>query len=493
VTQPSTVDVEKIHAVAPATPGKRRYRPDTGVRLTPAERAARGKAARAEVPRSAHAVWEPPDHRPDPVSLLLDQDATRVAELVPVRYGRMLISPFTFYRGAAAVMASDLASTPRSGLITQICGDAHLSNFGAFASPERRLVFDVNDFDETLPGPWEWDVKRLGTSLMVAGRDNGHDEAERAAVVMAMVRRYRDTMRTFAGMANLDVWYAHLPVDAIIDSIRDQVDPEALRRVERTAQKAQTHDSHQAMSKLTVMVDGEPRFASRPPLLTPVEELLPDAQHEQLHAALTRVLSTYRRTLPADRRALLAQYRAVHLARKVVGVGSVGLRAYVALLMGRDGKDPLFLQLKEAESSVLEGHLAPSEYVNHGQRVVVGQHMMQGVSDIFLGWERIKGLQDGRDRDFYVRQLRDWKMSIAPEALTPAGMAVYGEACAWTLARAHARSGDRIAISSYLGTGDQFDRAITAFSERYADQSERDFASLQEAAKDGRVQPWTPD
>jgi uncharacterized protein (DUF2252 family) len=493
MTEARPVDAKKIHAQAPAAPGKRRFRPDTGVRLTPAERAARGKAARSEVPRSAHGVWEPPATRPDPVDTLLAQDPVRVAELVPVRYGRMLTSPFAFYRGAAAVMASDLASTPRSGLITQICGDAHLSNFGAFASPERRLVFDVNDFDETLPGPWEWDLKRLGASLVVAGRDNGHTDEERASVVMTMVRWYRETMRKFSSDTNLEVWYAHLAVDEVIGRIREQIDPEAVRRFERTAEKAHTHDAHQAMSKLTEEVDGEPRFANRPPLLVPVEELLPDSDQDQLHDALVRVLATYRRTLPADRRALLGQYRAVHLARKVVGVGSVGLRAYVALLLGRDGEDPLFLQLKEAEASVLEGHLAPSEYVNHGQRVVVGQHMMQGVSDIFLGWERIKGLQDGKDRDFYVRQLRDWKMSIPPETLTPEGMAIYGATCAWTLARAHARSGDRIAISSYMGTGPSFDHAITAFSESYADQSERDFALLQEAAKGGRIQPWTPD
>jgi hypothetical protein len=299
-------------------------------------------------------------------------------------------------------------------------------------------------------------------------------------------------MRAFAAMTNLEVWYARVEVDDLIDVMRRHIDPGAATRMEKTAAKAHTHDSHQALSKLTVAIDGEPRFAHRPPLLVPVEDLLPDADEDQIHEALVRVLHTYRRTLPSDRRALLGQYRAVHLARKVVGVGSVGLRAYVALLLGRDGDDPLCLQLKEAQGSVLEDHLAPSAFVNHGQRVVAGQHMMQAVSDIFLGWERIKGLQDGRDRDFYVRQLRDWKLSIPPETLTPVGMGAYGEACAWTLARAHARSGDRIAIAAYLGSGATFDSAMVAFAEAYADQNDRDFAALDQAVKDGVVAVSTP-
>jgi uncharacterized protein (DUF2252 family) len=487
-----TVDPRKVRAEAPRSPDRRRFRSGAAAHLDPAERAARGKAARSEVPRSAHAVWEPPAHRPSPVSTLTAQDGARVPELVPVRYGRMLSSAFAFYRGAAAVMASDLSATPHSGLTVQICGDAHMSNFGAFASPERRLVFDVNDFDETLPGPWEWDLKRLAGSLVVAGRENGHTDDERAGVAGSTVRRYRTAMRAFAAMTNLEVWYAHAEVDDLIDVVRRHIDPASAERMEKSVAKAQTRDSHQALSKLTVMTDGEPRFEHRPPLLVPVEDLLPDADEDHVHEALVRVLHTYRRTLPSDRRTLLGQYRAVHLARKVVGVGSVGLRAYVALLLGRDGDDPLCLQLKEAQGSVLEDHLAPSAFVNHGQRVVAGQHMMQAVSDIFLGWERIKGLQDGKDRDFYVRQLRDWKLSIPPETLTPVGMGAYGEACAWTLARAHARSGDRIAIAAYLGSGAAFDRAMVTFAESYADQNERDYAALKGAVEDGVVETSTP-
>jgi len=463
---------------------------DRALHLTPQERAARGKAARAEVPRGSHGEWEPSPTRADPIELLEQQATSRVPELVPIRYGRMMVSPFTFYRGAAYVMAADLAATPRSGLMVQACGDAHLSNFGFFGSPERNLVFDINDFDETLTGPWEWDVKRLAASLAIAGRDNGFGEKIRRRIVTATVAAYRTSMRGFAEMRNLDVWYAHENAEQIIEQIRPLIDAKRLTVLEQNLAKMRTKDSMQAFSKLTHVVDGEPRIISDPPLIVPVEELVNDRGREELLEEIRGLLRTYRRTLVSDRKHLLESFRFVHLARKVVGVGSVGTRAWIALMLGRDDTDPLFLQVKEAQASVFEPFLRKSGYENRGQRVVAGQRLMQSASDIFLGWERVTGI-DGQQRDFYFRQLRDWKGSFEPGVMQPKGMEIYGRLCAWTLARAHARSGDRIAIASYLGTGGAFDQAIAEFSERYADQTERDHQALAQAVHDGRLEAQT--
>src|SRR4051794_4002211 len=457
--------------------------------LTPAERQARGKAARAEVPRRSHAEFDPPSSRPDPVALLEEQAQTRVPDLVPIRYGRMAVSPFTFYRGAALIMASDLAGTPRSGLTVQLCGDAHLSNFGAFGSPERRLLFDINDFDETLPGPWEWDVKRLAASFAVAGRENGLEERDRNAVVVATVTAYRTAMRTFASMRNLDVWYAHLNVDQAIAAFSRTGDRKAAKRAQANIAKARTRDSMQAFAKLTQLVDGEPRIVSDPPLIVPVDELAAgNGMREALVDDLREILRSYRGTLNNDRRVLLEQFRYADMARKVVGVGSVGTRAWIVLMLGIDGRDPLFLQAKEAEPSVLERFVGKSRYSNQGERIVRGQRLMQAASDIFLGWHRATNTLDGVGRDFYVRQLRDWKGSAIVEGMSPSTLATYGGFCGWTLARAHARSGDRVAIASYLGGGDVFDRALAEFAERYADQNERDYSALQEAVDAGRLE-----
>jgi uncharacterized protein (DUF2252 family) len=450
------------------------------------ERAAAGRAARSVARRSAHAAWAPPANRQDPVAVIEAQDARRVPDLVPIRHGRMAASPFTFYRGAAAVMAADLATTPVSGLQVQTCGDAHLSNFGVFAAPDRRLVFDLNDFDETLPGPWEWDVKRLVASFALAGRDRGFKRSERSAALLASARSYREAMREFAGLGDLEVWYERLDVEESMGRIED-ADPGSVKRFERGIAKARAKDSTRAMEKLTEVVDGEIRIVSRPPLIVPIEELVPAAQAATVEASLREVIVSYRSTLPGDRRHLLDGYDFRRLARKVVGVGSVGTRAWVILLTGRDDEDPLFLQAKEAEASVLEPFAGPSHFRNHGRRVVEGQRLMQASGDIFLGWCVAVGL-DGRDRDFYVRQLWDWKRSVEIEKLTPAGLEVYAEVCGWTLARAHARSGDRIGIASYLGGGDSFDRAIGEFAEAYADQAERDHAALCDAIASGRLE-----
>ncbi len=468
--------------------GNGEKRPAAPVRHVSADdRAARGKAARGAVPRSGHAVWEAPADRPDPIGILEAQATSRVADLVPIRYGRMVSSPFAFYRGAAAIMASDLATTPRSGIKVQTCGDAHVSNFGLFGSPERELVFDINDFDETLPGPWEWDVKRLAASLTIAGRGNGFSAKRRREVVLRATAGYRTAMREFAGMRNLDVWYAHARVQEGLPRLRAMLDAKSLKEAERLVGKARTKDSMQAFEKLTHVVDGERRIISTPPLIVPVEELFAEEVVKPLYESFHSLVRTYRRSLLGDRRHLLESFRFSHIARKVVGVGSVGTRAWILLMLGRDDQDPLFLQAKEAQASVLESFVGKSHYSQHGQRVVEGQRLMQAASDIFLGWERFTG-PDGVARDFYLRQLRDWKGSWAPEAMIPEVMGVYGEMCGWTLARAHARSGDRIAISSYLGESDSFDRAIAEFSEAYADQNERDHEALTQAIKTGKVQ-----
>ncbi|MBV9805777.1 MAG: DUF2252 domain-containing protein [Solirubrobacterales bacterium] len=455
--------------------------------LTVAERVARGKQARAEVPRSSHASFDAPSDRPDPVELLQLQALTRVPELVPIRYGRMLVSPFTFYRGAAKIMAADLGHTPRSGMVVQCCGDAHLSNFGVFASPERRLVFDINDFDETLPGPWEWDVKRLAASMLIAARDNGYGVKDQDTIVLDTVSGYRAAMREFAAMGNLEVWYARLEVEPLLERYASQFAPKMVKRTQRALAKAHTRDSMSAFSKLAERIDGHVQIVDESPLIVPLRVLLPDAEGEEWLASLRELLRQFRLSLQHDRRAMLEQFHLTDFARKVVGVGSVGTRAWIALMLGRDGDDPLFLQLKEAEASVLEEHLGPSEFKNHGQRVVVGQRLMQATSDIFLGWIHVEAGMDGVARDFYGRQLKDWKGSAEIEQMVPQGMSVYGKLCGWTLARAHARSGDRIAVAAYLGGGSQFDRAILEFSRAYADQNEADYRALTEAVKSGRV------
>jgi hypothetical protein len=449
------------------------------------ERAAKGKAARTEVPRSAHAAWEPQEDRTSPLELLEQQAQTRVPELVPIRYGRMLVSPFTFYRGAAYLMAADLAGAPRTRLTVQLCGDAHLSNFGAFAAPDRRLVFSINDFDETHPGPFEWDVKRIAASFAVAGRDRGFDDKQREAVNLAVGRSYREAMSRYAGMRNLDLWYSRIDVDDLLAELSSFATAKEQKRADKNLAKTKTKDSLKAFAKLTEIVDGEPRIVGDPPVVTPIEDLLGE-RSDEFDAFLHGVIRSYRRTLAGDRRRLLERYRYGHAARKVVGVGSVGTRAFIMLMLGRDDNDPLFLQFKEAEASVLEPFLGKSEFANHGQRVVEGQRLTQAASDIMLGFISAEGI-DGVKRDFYVRQLWDAKGSALVEFMEPTMMRMYATACGAELARAHARSGDAIAIASYLGAGDTFDRAIALFAESYANQNERDYELLIKAADDGKI------
>jgi uncharacterized protein (DUF2252 family) len=468
------------------SPGRQTEAPIEEVRhLTVAERAARGKSVRADVPRRALGTWEAPANRPDPVSLLEEQAKTRVPELVPIRYGRMLASPFSFFRGAASIMASDLAGLPRTRLDVQLCGDAHLSNFGGYAAPDRRLVFDINDFDETLRGPYEWDLKRLAASFAVAGRSRGFDIERRHAINETVGRSYREAIAGFAAMRTLDVWYSRVDIDELAREWSSQASAKAVKQFERNVAKARTRDSLSALAKLTRIVDGEPRFASNPPLIVPLSELVPESAEQVLEATRTMIRS-YRRTLEDDRRHLLGRFRFVDAARKVVGVGSVGTRAWIALFVGRDTEDPLILQIKEAQASVLEPFLAKSEFSNSGQRVVAGQRLMQAASDMMLGWIRTEGI-DGAERDFYIRQLWDSKGSAAVDVMKPSAMALYAKLCAQTLARAHARSGDAVAISTYLGSSSTFDRALARFAEAYADQNERDYDALKNAADSGRI------
>src|SRR3954447_3545318 len=466
--------------------GRRPARGGAVEHLTAAERAARGKAARAEVPRSSHAEWQAPSVRRDPVAIIEEQALTRVPELVPIRHGRMLVSAFTFYRGAAALMAADLAGMARTGLNAQLCGDAHLSNFGAFAAPDRRLTFSVNDFDETLPGPFEWDVKRLVASFAVAGRDRGFDAPQRRASNLAAARSYRKAMREFASMRALDLWYARVDVEELSAKWAASATPRQLKRFDRNIAKARAKDSLRASNRLTEMVDGLPRIIRDAPLIVPIEDLLPPAQRIELEQAVRTIIRSYRRSLPSDRRHLLKRFRYAHAARKVVGVGSVGTRAWIVLMLGNSDDDPLFLQIKEAEASVLEPYLGKRTYANHGQRVVEGQRLMQSASDIMLGWFRTTGV-DGVERDFYLRQLWDGKGSALVEQMEPDALAAYAEICGWTLARAHARSGDAAAIGCYLGSGDAFDRAMASFAEAYADQNELDYAAFREAVESGRL------
>ena len=458
--------------------------------LSRADRVARGKDARAAAPLESHAAFAPARKR-DPVGLLLGQAKTRVPELVPVRHGRMLVSPFTFYRGAALPMAADLATTPASGLRVQLCGDAHLSNFGAFASPERRLVFDVNDFDETLPGPFEWDVKRLAASLTVAGRDNGFPAKACRKIALAAGEGYRTAMRGFAEQSFLDVWYTHVEIEPVLAQFRSQVKAKRFKAAEKLLAKAHTSDSMKAAGKLTTVVDGRQRIISDPPMIVPVEEVFADVQADAIYQLIGSVLGKYGRSLQSDRRHLLKQFTLVQVARKVVGVGSVGTRAWIVLMDAADGVEPLFLQAKEAQPSVLAEYAGRSQYSNQGERVVAGQHLMQAESDIFLGWTRVANPLDKVDRDFYVRQLKDWKFSVPVEQMLPEGMTLYARLCGGTLARAHARSGDRIALAAYLGGSAKFDQAIADFAETYADQNERDYAAFQRAVKDGKAEATT--
>ncbi|WP_329448882.1 DUF2252 domain-containing protein (plasmid) [Streptomyces sp. NBC_01426] len=456
------------------------------LRATPEERAELGKAARRRSPRSGHAVYQPPPNRRDPLKILEAQSETRVAELVPLRYSRMTESPFRFYRGAAAIMASDLAGSPDSGISAQLCGDAHLLNFRLLASPERELMFDINDFDETLPGPWEWDVKRLSASFVIAARANGFDDSERARIVSRTVRAYREAMNDFAGMGNLDVWYTKIDADRLSALTTGQLHKKGREKLERALAKARSRDTLQVFDKLTHLVDGRPLITADPPLLVPISDLMPDAERTALERQFRGLVERYGITLPSDRRHLLEDYQLSDVARKVVGVGSVGTRCWIILLLGRNGGDPLFLQAKEADTSVLAEHVGPSQYRNQGERVVAGQRLMQATSDMFLGWERVEGI-DGKRRDFYIRQLRDWKGIALPETMSPRQLETFGGLCGITLARAHARSGDRIAIASYLGSGDSFDRALVAFAEAYADQNERDHQALVDAVQTGRL------
>jgi uncharacterized protein (DUF2252 family) len=452
-----------------------------------AERTATGKAARAVLPRSSHAGWEPPASRPDPVGILEGQALTRVPELVPIRHGRMSTSAFAFYRGAAAIMARDLAELPRTTLRTQLCGDAHLSNFGVFAAADRRLVFSVNDFDETLPGPFEWDVKRLAASFAVAGRERGFDDLERGRANLAVTRAYREAMREFAQMRTLDLWYARLDVDELARRWSAAATAKQRKRFDRNVAKARSKDSQRAWTRLVQIVDGQPRIIADPPLIVPIQDLLEPHARAGFEDAVRHIIRAYRRTLPGDRRHLLERFRYADAARKVVGVGSVGTRAWVVLMLGADDTDPLFLQFKEAEASVLEPYLGKSEHANHGRRVVEGQRLMQSSSDILLGWFRTPGV-DGVERDFYIRQLWDGKGSALVESMEPNALVSYAEICGWTLARAHARSGDAAAIAGYLGAGDTFDRALASFAEDYADQNERDYAAFRAAIADGRLE-----
>jgi uncharacterized protein (DUF2252 family) len=455
-------------------------------RLIREQRVARGKAARREVPRASHAGFTAGPERADPLTLLEGQGLNRVPELLPIRYGRMASSAFAYFRGAALPMASDLAHTPRSGLMAQACGDAHLANFGVFASPERNLVFDINDFDETLPGPWEWDVKRLATSLEIAARSRDYSTKVRRGIVLAAVAAYRRALREFADMDALAVWYAHVDI-ARLEAIADvRLAGRQRKALARNIAKARTRDNLGALDRFASVGDGPPRLNAEPPLVVPIQDVVGgEADPETTDQRLRDMLRAYGETLDPERRVLLDRYRLVDMARKVVGVGSVGTRSWMLLLL-EDGRHPLFLQAKEAGPSVLEAFVGASEHDNSGQRVVVGQRLMQAVSDIFLGWVRVDGL-DGQPRDFYVRQLRDWKGSAEVESMVPAGMQAYGEVCGWTLARAHARSGDRVALAAYLGGGPSFDVAVQEFAEAYADQNERDHQSLLEAIGSGRI------
>jgi uncharacterized protein (DUF2252 family) len=461
------------------------------------ERRAKGKDARGRAPLSSHSGWLPASDRSDPVALLKAQNLTREPDLVPVRHGRMMASPFTFYRGAAKIMATDLRDTPTAGLNVQLCGDAHLSNFGGFASPERTLLFDLNDFDETLPGPFEYDVKRMAASFTIAARNNGFGAADTTATTLAAVKAYREALVEFAQMGNMEIWYARLTEQEIVDAIATLTKGEkskqavaqakkGAQRAQKTVAKAHSRDSLQALSKLAEVVDGRYRIVSQPPVVIPARDL--EAMYgysgDEIQEMIHQQFRAYRATLQEDRRHLLERFEFVDIARKVVGVGSVGTRAFIVLLQGRDEQDPLFLQIKEATASVLEDHLPKSKFNEPGERVVQGQRLMQAASDIYLGWT--KGVE--ANRHLYWRQLRDMKGSVLVETMTPVMLGFYAGICGWTLARAHARSGDAVALAAYLGKSDKFDQSITDFSKRYADQNERDYQAFTGAIRSGRLE-----
>ncbi len=443
------------------------------------ERAAVGSAARERAPRTSQGALELAPDR-DPIAILTEQESDRLQDLVPLRHGRMAASAFAFYRGAPAVMAFDLSSTPRSDLIVQACGDAHISNFGLFASPERSLVFDTNDFDETLPAPWEWDVKRMAASIVIASRENGFSPAEGRSSTLRAVAAYREAMTRLAGMRLLDIWYEKM-TSTDIETALDEASQASGERIAGRArldalfEKARKKDRLRATVSMTTVIDGQWRIVDDPPVVSHVE-ISGGAE------ALEKVFAAYRATLAQNRRELIERYRFVDFALKVVGVGSVGTRCFIVLLEGRDQEDPMILQVKEATASVLEPYTNASEHANHGERVVVGQRLMQTTPDIFLGWTR-----GAEGRDFYFRQLWDMKGSVDITTLRPAGLAFYGSLCARTIARAHARSGDAVAIAAYLGTSDKFDGAIADFAETYADQNARDHAEFKAAIADGRV------
>ncbi len=464
--------------------------PEAGLHVTAGR--AEGKAARKLVPRSTLADLQLPPDRSDPVTQLEAQAESRLPGLIPLRYGRMLVSAFTFYRGAAAIMASDLSHSPVTGIRVQACGDAHLSNFGGFASPERRLVFDINDFDETVPGPWEWDIKRLVASFEIGARDRGFKKSERRQAVLETASEYRRAMAEFAAMGNLDVWNWHLDVESAVAQWADEAESRAKKNFERGVARAQGKDRLKAFSRLTHVVDGKLRIVNDPPSLMPLDELVPPDQAASLDDRVRKILAGYRGTLSPDRRVLFDSYEYVHSAMKVVGVGSVGTRAWIVLMVGRDLGDPLFLQLKEAQESVLEPYAGASRFNKHGRRVVEGQKLTQSASDIFLGWTTAEGF-DGIERDFYVRQLWDWKGSARVDRMSPKTMTVYGRICGRVLARAHARTGNRFALSAYLGTSDTFDRAMADFAVAYADQNELDYQAMLDAAADGRIEVEAPD
>ena len=455
--------------------------------ITPREHEASGREARRRAPRTIQARWDPGADRPDPVKILSDQDKSRLPDLIPIRHGRMLVSPFTFYRGAAGIMASDLGVTPRSGLGVQLCGDAHLSNFGVFAAPDRRLIFDINDFDETLPGPFEWDVKRLVASFAVAGRDRGFKKGVRRGVLKTATRFYREEMRRLATERNIDVWYERDDLDAL-EQYRSEVSHKVARKFDKGRAKAEAKNSLRALAKLTRKQDGELRIVSDPPLIVPIEELLPKSRLKLAEAELSDLVEKYRETLQPNIRSLADRYRFVHVAHKVVGVGSVGTRCWIVLMLGRDSDDPLFLQVKEAGPSVLAPYAGGSRYKHQGRRVVEGQRLMQAASDILLGWLSVEEGLDGGRRDFYVRQLWDGKGSAQIETMTPSVMDLYARLCGATLARAHARSGDAIAIGSYMGGSEKFDEAMADFAESYADQNERDYERFAAAVDSGQLE-----
>ena len=444
------------------------------------ERAEQARQARQTAPRSSHGDWAPGADRADPVTILTSQDASRLEWLVPVRHARMAESAFAFYRGGAAIMAADLAGTPDIGVSAQLCGDAHLANFGSFASAERRQVFDVNDFDETLPGPWEWDVKRLAASMVVAAWDNGFDNKTAGSAARAAVRAYQDAMSEFAGAPALQVWYAQLSLARLREGIPRKSDRKAF---DKAVKKARGKNSQRALGKLTETMDGERRIRSQPPLLIPLRELAAHFDRDNLRSTVEKNFRDYVESLPQDRRRVLHRFSIVDMALKVVGVGSVGTRCWIVLLQGRDHGEPLFLQIKEASASVLEAHLQASAFDHPGQRVVNGRRLMQASSDLFLGWS---GTMDGGH--YYWRQFHDMKGSADVAAMDETRLKHYGGVCGWTLAHAHARSGDAVAISAYMGSGKAFPRSLAEFGMTYAKQNQADYDAFRQAITDGRIE-----